>query len=207
VKSCLLLAKSKSPTHRATSRNGAQMNNRILWLPNLVAVLGTFATPNAFAQTAQPTPAVGPSWYTPLGYVPASSTAVTPSTSMVNFLYLANTSASPVTVTLTDSSTACSGSPCPFWPAVTIAGCTGGAGVGCTVYTASLGGLVATGGVKWSASTGNAVVGFMTGTYPGNLIGEEWPLPLDGLFNWVQQWTPGAPAALPVTVSPPGASK
>ena len=182
------------------------MNNRIPKIIALVSSLSLLAPLPAPGQTAVPYPMIGQPWYQPLGYVPASSTAVTTSTAIVNLLYLANTSASPVTVTLTDNSTACGGSPCPFWPAVTIAGCTGGAGVGCTVYIASLGGLVAAGGVKWSASTGNAVVGFMSGTYPTNLIGEDWPLPLDGLLSWAQQWTP-APAALPIAVFPPGASK
>ena len=183
------------------------MNIRIWWRLNLVLGLSLLPASPAFGQTAAPYPTIGQPWQQPLGYVPAFSTAVTTSTSMVGILVLANTSASAVTVTLTDNSTACSSSACPFWPAVNIAGCTGGAGVGCTVYTASLGGLVATGGVKWSASTGSAVVGFMSGTYPANVIGEDRSLPLDGLFDWARPMPPAVPAALPTSVFPPGGSK
>jgi len=117
-----------------------QMTNRMLWLFTLVAALSLLAALPAVGQTAVPYPMIGQPWQQPLGYVPPSSSAVTTSTAMVNFLYLANTSGSAVTVTLTDNSTACGGSACPFWPAVTMAGCTGGAGVGCTVYLTSVGG-------------------------------------------------------------------
>lgn len=128
------------------------------------------------AQTAVSYPVVGPQWYTPTAFVPATSTSVTTATSLVNFLYLANTSGSSVTVTVTDASTACSGGACSFWPTISIAAN--------TVYTASMSGLVAVGGVKWSASTGSAVVGYMTGNYTGSTIADALPRSQPWPWSW-----------------------
>ena len=114
------------------------------------------------AQTAQPYPQVGQRWFQPLGFVPGTSTAMTTLDSQLAQLHLANTTGSTVTVTITDNSTACGGSVCQLWPAITIAAN--------TVYENNFGGLIATGGVKWSATTASAVVGWMSGNYTQTII-------------------------------------
>lgn len=122
-----------------------------------------------WGQTATSYPVLGSTWYSPVGFVPASSTAVVNTTVLVNTLYLANASGSSVTVTLVDQSTACSSGPCSFWPSVSIAAN--------QVYTASLAGMVVVGGIKWSASSGSTVVGYLAGQYPANLTAQlVWPL-------------------------------
>jgi len=131
-------------------------------------VCGIFAGAG-WGQTATPYPVIGSTWYSPVGYVPASSTAVVNATVLLNVGYFANTTGSAVTVTLVDQSTACSSGPCTFWPAVSLAAN--------QVYTVSFGGIVAVGGVKWSASGGTAVVGYLSGQYPANLTAQfVWPL-------------------------------
>lgn len=106
---------------------------------------------------AAPYPTVGQPWYQALGWVPNSSTSVTTADSILNYLHLGNTSGSTVTVTITDSSTACGGSACQVWPAITIAAN--------TVYDNNFNGIICKGGIKWTATTANAVAGFMRGTY------------------------------------------
>lgn len=127
------------------------------------------------AQTATAPPAIGQPWQQAIGFVPNTSTAVTTSNSFLQFLYLANATSSTVTVTLTDNSTACSSGACTIWPTVSIAAN--------SVYVASLGGMYVTGGVKWSAGTATAVVGYMLGNYTANLVTEVWPLDLEQLVK------------------------
>jgi hypothetical protein len=126
---------------------------------------------SACAQTAASFPTVGQPWYTPTGYVPASSTAIATQTVIWSAIYLNNTSGSAVTVTITDTSTACGGSPCQLWgasiPANTIQNG--------PIFGGPAQGLVAVGGMKWFASTGSAVVGSLYGFYPANLTADsEW---------------------------------
>lgn len=98
-------------------------------------------------------------------YVPTASTAICGAPSgvvcgndlAVNAMVFSNTSASPVTVTVTDNSTLCNSGPCTIFPTVNIAAN--------TTYTVPLYGILAKGGVKWSASSVNAVSGFMIGSY------------------------------------------
>ena len=111
----------------------------------------------AFGQTAASSPAIGNQWHSPLGYVPSSSTAITTASSTITFLHLDNTSASSVAITIIDSSTNCGGAACAIWSAVPIPGN--------TAWEVPMYGLVATGGIKWSAGTGSAVTGWMTGYY------------------------------------------
>ena len=120
-----------------------------------------------FAQTAVAPPTPGLPWEQLFGFVPASSTAVTTSDSLLSQLYLANITGSAVTVSITDISTACSSGPCSLWPAVTIAAN--------TVYIVSFTREHAVGGIKWSASTGSAVVGYMSGTYTQAQIASAKP--------------------------------
>ena len=90
-------------------------------------------------------------------YVPSGSTALTTSTAYLYKLHLANTSGSAVTVILADRSTNCGGSVCQLWPTISIAAN--------TVYTADLGGIPANSGFTWIASTGSAVVGWVSYGY------------------------------------------
>ena len=87
-------------------------------------------------------------------YVPSVSTAVTTSTVYLYSLHLANTTGSAVTVIVADRSTNCGGTVCQLWPTVSIAAN--------TVYTADLGGIPANSGFTWIASTGSAVVGWVS---------------------------------------------
>ena len=127
----------------------------------------------ALSQTASPYPIIGVQWYQPLGYVPSSTTAVTASTSILNYIWLNNTSGSAVTVTFTDASTVCSSGTCQIL-GISIAAN--------SVISGPVGGLIAVNGVKWSASTGSAVVGYMTGNYIANLTAEVWPYRDDSLL-------------------------
>jgi hypothetical protein len=146
------------------------MLKRVIFSILLAAEIGIAQTPNAY-------PIVGQQWYQK-GFIPASSTAVAGATVLVNFGYFANTSGSAVTVTLTDQSTDCGASTCQFWPVISIAAN--------TVYTVSFGGFPAVGGLKWTASTGSVVVGYLTGTYTLNLTAEnqEW----DGMLAANVPW-------------------
>lgn len=84
-------------------------------------------------------------------FVPATATDVVARDVFVMRINLSNTSASAVTVTISDKSTNCNSGPCQIWPAVTIAAN--------TVYMVDVGGEQFIGGIRWSATAANAVVG------------------------------------------------
>lgn len=109
------------------------------------------------AQTATAYPVVGGGWHQAQVYVPNVTTAVTTADSLLGHLHLANVTGSTVVVTITDNSTNCNGAACQLWPAIPIAGN--------TVYENDFGGMLCTGGIKWSANTQNAVDGYMRGNY------------------------------------------
>jgi len=113
------------------------------------------ATLALFAQTAAPNR--GQLWYTPMAYVPATATNVVTATIFLDSAFLANTSASSVTCTFVDKTTACGGTACQFWPAVTMAAN--------ATYLVQFDGLIVTSGVQWSCSSASAVVGQMRGAY------------------------------------------
>ncbi len=116
----------------------------------------------AVAQTAVPYPPPGQPWHQPMVFVPTGSTAVTTSDSLLDHLHLSNITGSTVTITITDNSTTCGGSPCQAWPAITIAANTS--------YDNDFGGMFIKGGIKWSSGTGSAVEGWMKGTYTRNPV-------------------------------------
>jgi hypothetical protein len=118
----------------------------------------------ARAQTATAYPVVGVAWHQPQVFVPNSTTVVTNQDSLIGHLHLANASASSVTVTLQDTSTNCNGGACQFWPAIPIAPNTS--------YDNDFGGMLCTGGIKWSASAANAVVGYIRGNYTLPILSE-----------------------------------
>lgn len=107
------------------------------------------------------------SWYYGTAVVPNAATAVAvpktpngaapPKTVFVEMVILANISASPVTVTITDGSTNCNAGPCTLFPPATIQSN--------QVYTISLNGAPANGGIIWTASAANAVHGSVRGRY------------------------------------------
>lgn len=84
-------------------------------------------------------------------FVPATATDVVARDVNVMRINLSNTTGSAVTVTITDKSTNCGGSACQIWPAITISAN--------TVYMVDVGGEQFVGGIRWSASASNAVVG------------------------------------------------
>ena len=139
------------------------------WFLFLFALLALFA-PKAHAQ--QPAdPAVPYNWETTVGgvpstvFVPNSSTRV--ATALVGYVRVyqvnfVNNTASSVTVTLTDGSTNCNGGACPLLPTGTALSIAAG-----TVYVINLNGQAAAGGVFWSASTANAVAGYIRGQREG----------------------------------------
>ena len=150
----------------------------------------------ARAQTAVPYPMPGQPWHQPQVFVPSVTTAVTTSDSLLGHLHLANTSGSTVTITMTDGSTACGGGVCQFWPAITIAAN--------TVYENDFGGMLCTGGVKWSAGTGSAVEGWIKGTYVQSAVAALSPPELDWLKKYaiaMKQFEP-EPGTKPVNLFP-----
>ncbi len=121
-------------------------------------IAGVFVD-HALGQTATNYPTVGELWHQPQVFVPASSTPITTSDSLLTHFHLANTSAGSISVTFTDNSTNCGGSPCQFWPAISLAANT------VQEVDFGVGGILCTGGIKWSASSGSAVVGWAKGSY------------------------------------------
>lgn len=124
-------------------------------LASLVLIL-LVAAP-LFSQTATTYPAVGQKWQQALGYVPGTLTAITAVDSLLGGVWLSNPSGGSVTVTITDNSTACGGTVCQIWGTITVAAN--------SIASFSFGGLQAVGGVKWSASAGTTLVGWMWGNY------------------------------------------
>jgi hypothetical protein len=91
---------------------------------------------------------------TSVGYVPSTTTTVTTSTAYLYKLHLSNESGSAVTITITDRSTNCGGAGCKIWGTISIAAN--------TVYTVDMAGVPASSGFTWAASTGSAVVGWIS---------------------------------------------
>jgi hypothetical protein len=120
----------------------------------------------AAAQTAVVPPLVGQKWEQPYGFVPGSSTAITNVDVWMQQIYLANTTAGSVTVSFVDQSTACSAGACTVWPAVTMAAN--------SVYIAVMN-VHVVGGLKWSASSGSAVTGYVSGAYTITLVAQVRP--------------------------------
>lgn len=107
--------------------------------------------------TVNPLPHPINSWFYGMTVLPASPAVIYTGTTLLTKALLANTTANPVTVTITDNSTEASGSPCQIVPAISIAAN--------SVQIVDLGGVVANGGVQWSASSGSAVHGYLKGGY------------------------------------------
>lgn len=125
----------------------------------LASVVFLFSFYPAYAQSAIAYPFnFTTQWQTTTGFVPNSATSVTTQDSYVDYIHLANISNGTVTVTVTDASTNCSAGVCQWWPVISIPAN--------TVYTQSLGGIFSPKGVKWTASSANAVVGWIKGKYP-----------------------------------------
>lgn len=123
----------------------------------------------ARAQTAVAYPVVGVAWHQPQVFVPNTPTAITTQDSLAGHLHLANVTGSTVLVTITDNSTNCNGSACQPWPTIPIAGN--------TVYDTDFGGMLFTGGIKWSANTQNAVDGYLRGNYTIGILSQNLSLP------------------------------
>jgi hypothetical protein len=88
--------------------------------------------------------------------VPANAyTATTPTVVFVDQINLYNTSASTVTVTITDNSTNCNGAACSMAIDVTAK----------TLYPMRMSGSPFSGGIKWSASVANVINASMIGRY------------------------------------------
>ena len=100
---------------------------------------------------------VGRPWQYGMTALPSSPTQITTNSTSVDYLYLANTSGSSVTVTIVDGSTNCNGAACKVFPSVTIAAN--------TVYAVPCYGVYATNGISWSANTANVIHAWIAGRY------------------------------------------
>ena len=88
----------------------------------------------------------------------AADTVLASKTAYIGAIVLVNNSGAAVTLRIRDRSTDCNGAACPIYPDdISIP-----AG---TTWTSTYPFLEATGGITWSASSANAVVGRITGTY------------------------------------------
>lgn len=75
----------------------------------------------------------------------------------VDYLYLANTSASAVSVTVVDQSTSCNGGACQIGPTVAMAAN--------SIYSIPVLGAPMRGGILWSAGTANVIHAYIAGRY------------------------------------------
>lgn len=124
---------------------------------SLLFALVAYFAPGAFAQTSQQYQPGAIEVETTTGYVPNSATdlfasADNNSMTHLTYLYLASKHTAAVTCRLVDKSTKCGGGACQIWPDVTLAPN--------TVYTAALGGVLATGGAQWLCSVSSVVFGY-----------------------------------------------
>ena len=87
-------------------------------------------------------------------FIPSTPTVLVNRTASVTAIWLANTTGSAVTVTFRDQSTNCNSGTCSWWPTISIAAN--------TVYSVEVPGISSEGGIVWSASTANAVIGQLT---------------------------------------------
>jgi hypothetical protein len=94
-------------------------------------------------------------WQVGMVTLPSTATTVQPITTFLDKAWFSNTTGSDVTVTLVDNTTNCSGGPCQLWPGVDIPAN--------TAQSVTFNGLVANGGFKWSASSANAIHGWIAG--------------------------------------------
>lgn len=106
-----------------------------------------------------PFPANAPNnWQYGLATLPSSASTVIAQTTFLQKGWFANRSGAAVTVTITDKTTACTGSSaCQVWPTVSIPAN--------TAQKVDFGGVASNGGVSWSASAANAVDGWIQGSY------------------------------------------
>ena len=87
-------------------------------------------------------------------FIPSTPTVLVNRTASVTAIWLANTTGSAVTVTFRDQSTNCNSGACNWWPTISVAAN--------TVYAVEVPGISSEGGIVWSASTANAVIGQLT---------------------------------------------
>jgi hypothetical protein len=111
-------------------------------------------------------PTAGVAWHQRLTFVPNSTTVVTNQDSLIGHLHLTNSGSTTAHIVLTDNSTNCNGAGCQFWPTISIAPNTS--------YDVDFGGMLCTGGIKWSASAANAVVGYIRGFYTLPILARLW---------------------------------
>lgn len=88
-------------------------------------------------------------------FVPATDTDVFTANTQIIKIMLSNTSASAVTCTVKNKGTGCGGAACQFWPAISLPAN--------AIQAIDMGGILSLGGVQWSCSTANVVVGSILG--------------------------------------------
>lgn len=149
----------------------------------------------AAAQSVTPFPIIGEKWEQKFSPIPGSPTAIVNVDVVVNVIQLANASGSSVTVSFVDQSTACSGGPCTIWPAVSMAAN--------SVYIAVTNAHVV-GGLKWSASTSSAVIGYVNGSYTRSIVAEARPMRrrLDRIAAALRRKHPPVPEEVKLTYPP-----
>lgn len=103
-------------------------------------------------------PVVAPTkWSFGLTPLPSSSTPILTRNTKLVYGYFANSSASAVSVTVTDGSTENSGSACPVVPAISIPAN--------SIEVVTFNGVLCNGGVSWFASSAGVVFGQLIGEY------------------------------------------
>ena len=129
------------------------MTNKLTGILALVALM--LSCLPMCAQSIFPFNSSSSAWAIAGTVIPGSSTLVYSQTTQVDSMVVANTSGSSISITLTDNSANCNSGVCQILPAVSIAAN--------TTYTIALYGIVATGGVRWSATGTNAAHGWIRG--------------------------------------------
>ena len=105
---------------------------------------------------SSPYPVAPPNaWQYGMTVVPITPVQIFPSTTTLTKMYVANTTASAVTLTVTDRSAENSGSPCQIYPSVSVPAN--------SVQVVDFGGVTANYGVIWFASTANALHAWLRG--------------------------------------------
>lgn len=120
-----------------------------------ISLIGVVAALVAWRLTAQEPPTPSGFLEQRMSFVPATFTDVFTDTTQMIKVMLSNTSASPVTCSLKNKGTGCGGAACTFWPAISLPAN--------TIQAIDMSGIQAMGGVQWSCSTGNVVVGAILG--------------------------------------------
>ena len=128
-------------------------------MKTILLLLALAAVSIAQSPVPYPFPSNSPNnWQVGIVTLPSATKSVIAQTTFLQKGWFSNRTASAVTVTITDNTTACTGATaCQVWPTVSIPAN--------TAQKVDFGGVVANSGVSWFASSANAVDGWIQGSY------------------------------------------